>query len=57
MYRNWHQIDFGETTLPYTVDKEMLERFGRSDDAESDGPGAKATRAAGSVWAPLGIRR
>ncbi len=37
MFRNWNQIDYGVTTLPWPVNKRQLESFGRAGAADDDG--------------------
>ncbi len=56
MFRNWNQIDYGVTTLPWPVNKRQLESFGRAGAADDDGWRAQTSkiRPAASVWKPLG---
>ena len=58
MFRNWNQIDFGASTLPYMVDKGRLDDFDRANESSDNGRGPKRSqgRSAASVWNPLGVR-
>ena len=58
MFRNWNQIDYGVTTLPYQFSKRQLESFGRAGTADGDGRRAQTSkvRPAASIWNPLGVR-
>ncbi len=58
MFRNWNQIDYGVTTLPYQVNKRQLESLDRAGTADDDGRRAQTStvRPAASIWNPLGVR-
>ena len=58
MFRNWNQIDYGVTTLPYQVNKRQLESSDRSGSTDDDGRRAQTSkvRPAASIWNPLSVR-